>query len=133
MQKRGFDELKKASAYYQHTKKNFDLNREHLKDPEDLRQVLFDAYDHLLKAETSCNFYWGSRWVHHSFDDIEQVYFNLDKAMKAIEQAKPAAKQTVVTKETELSSSIKKPSFPQNLNQPKPKKKGKHRQQTRRN
>jgi hypothetical protein len=26
------------------------------------------AYDHILVAETSWNFYWGSRWVHRSFD-----------------------------------------------------------------
>lgn len=113
LQKRGFDELKKASAYYQHAKREFDFHRESLKDPEDLRQVLYDAYDHLLKAETSCNFYWGSRWVHHSFDDIEQVYFNLDKAMEAIDHAKPKAKETVILKKVDpTSQTVKKPSFP---------------------
>ena len=41
------------------------------------------AYDHLLTAETSCNFYWGSRWVHRSFDDLEQAYYLLDATLQA--------------------------------------------------
>ncbi len=43
--------------------------------------MIMDAYDHILTAETSCNFYWGSRWVYRSFDDIEQAYHLLDTAM----------------------------------------------------
>src|SRR2546426_9432499 len=31
-----------------------------------------DFLDRILTAETSCNFYWGSRWVHRSFDELEQ-------------------------------------------------------------
>jgi hypothetical protein len=43
--------------------------------------MIIKAYDHILVAETSCNFYWGSRWVHRSFDELEQAYFLLDTAM----------------------------------------------------
>ena len=49
-------------------------------NPEEIRQLIIRAYDHLLTAETSCNFYWGSRWVHRSFDDLEQTYYLLDTA-----------------------------------------------------
>jgi len=42
------------------------------------------AFDELLVAETSCNFYWGSRWVNRSFDGLEQVYHLLDVAMEKL-------------------------------------------------
>ena len=44
--------------------------------------------DRLLRAETSCNFFWGSRWVHRSFDDLEQTYYLLDTAMALISEKK---------------------------------------------
>ena len=47
-------------------------------DPAAVRQLIADAYDCILRAETSCNFYWGSAWVHKSFDDLEQAYHLLD-------------------------------------------------------
>ena len=51
-----------------------------LDNPEEIRHLITRAFDHLPTAETSCNFYWGSRWVHRSFDDLEQVYYLLDTA-----------------------------------------------------
>jgi len=65
-------------------KKDFDERQAAADNPEEIRQLIIRAYDHLLAAETSCNFYWGSRWVHRSFDDLEQTYFLLDTAMKKL-------------------------------------------------
>lgn len=31
---------------------------------------LEEAFNHLLRAETSCNFYWGEDWVHRSDEDV---------------------------------------------------------------
>ncbi len=81
LQRRGWDEIRNASAYYQRAKKRFDEYQAEASDPGDVRQLIVDAYDHILVAETSCNFYWGSSWVNRSFDHIEQAYHLLDKAM----------------------------------------------------
>ena len=81
LQKKGWDELRNASAYYQKVKRAFDRRRGELTHPEEVRDLIIKAYDHLLAAETSCNFFWGSRWVHRSFDELEQVYHLLDQAM----------------------------------------------------
>jgi len=86
LQKRGLEEIRKASAYYQRAKRAFDqceLNG----DREEVRHLITRAYDHILAAETSCNFYWGSRWVHRSFDDLEQTYFCLDRAHEKLNAA----------------------------------------------
>ena len=53
-------------------------------DPEEVRHLITRAYDHILAAETSCNFYWGSAWVHRSFDGLEQAYALLDAAMSKL-------------------------------------------------
>jgi len=81
LQKRGWDEIRNASAYYQRVKKRFDEHQDKASDPEDVRQLIIEAYDHILIAETSCNFYWGSSWVQRSFGDLEQAYYLLDTAM----------------------------------------------------
>jgi alpha-amylase/alpha-mannosidase (GH57 family) len=80
MQKKGWDEVARASAYYWELKKRFDQALPGLANPDEVRDLITRAYDHLLTAETSCNFYWGSRWVHRSFDDLEQTYYLLDRA-----------------------------------------------------
>jgi alpha-amylase/alpha-mannosidase (GH57 family) len=81
LQKKGWDEVRNASAYYQRVKKVFDKSRQEKDQSEEIRHMIIKAYDHILVAETSCNFYWGSRWVHRSFDELEQAYFLLDTAM----------------------------------------------------
>jgi alpha-amylase/alpha-mannosidase (GH57 family) len=80
LQKKGWDEVRRASDYYLQLKKEFDRKAPALRDAEEVRELIRRAYDHLLTAETSCNFYWGSRWVHRSFDDLEQAYYLLDVA-----------------------------------------------------
>ncbi len=73
--------VRDASGYYQRVKKVFDERGHETHNPEEIRQMIIKAYDHILVAETSCNFFWGSRWVHRSFDELEQAYSLLDTAM----------------------------------------------------
>jgi alpha-amylase/alpha-mannosidase (GH57 family) len=84
LQKKGWDEVRRASEYYGQVKKAFDQRKGEAKNPEEVRDLIMRSYDHLLTAETSCNFYWGSRWVHRSFDDLEQAYYLLDTAMEKL-------------------------------------------------
>jgi len=79
-QKKGWDEIRNASAYYQQVKRAFD-HRQLGGDGVEVRQLINGAYDRILTAETSCNFFWGSCWVHRSFDELEQAYHLLDTAM----------------------------------------------------
>ncbi len=80
LQKRGWDEIRSASRYYREVQRAFEESKAALDDPEEVRSLIVASYDCILKAETSCNFYWGSAWVHRSFDDIEQAYRLLDAA-----------------------------------------------------
>ena len=80
LQKKGHDELRNASAYYHKTKKLYDERGEAVNDPVGVKQLIYDAFDAILTAETSCNFFWGSAWVHKSFDMIEKAYMLLDVA-----------------------------------------------------
>ena len=84
LQKKGFDEVRRASEYYWQVKRGFDQRQAALANPEEVRHLIIRAFDHLLQAETSCNFYWGSRWVYRSFDGLEQAYYLLDMAMNQI-------------------------------------------------
>jgi len=81
LQKKGLDEIRLASAYYQKVKYEFDGKNKAITNPEESRQMIFNAYDLILEAETSCNFFWGSAWVHKSFDKLEQAYRLLDTVM----------------------------------------------------
>ncbi|NLF24287.1 MAG: glycoside hydrolase family 57 [Deltaproteobacteria bacterium] len=86
LQKKGWDTIRDASAYYQRVKNAFDRLSPFADNPDEIKDLIVQAYDRLLTAETSCNFYWGSRWVHRSFDEVEQVYYLLDTAMKQLER-----------------------------------------------
>jgi alpha-amylase/alpha-mannosidase (GH57 family) len=81
LQKKGWDEIRNVSAYYQQVKYAFDQRGQGSNNPEEIRHLIMKAYDHLLIAQTSCNFYWGSRWVHRSFGELEQTYALLDQAL----------------------------------------------------
>ncbi|HTR35780.1 MAG TPA: hypothetical protein VMH80_07765 [Bryobacteraceae bacterium] len=85
LQQRGWDEIHNASRYYQRAKHTFDRCRLN-GDGAGIRDLITRAYDRILAAETSCGFYWGSRWVHRAFDDIEQAYCLLDTAMNEMEK-----------------------------------------------
>ena len=84
LQKKGLEELHRASDYYQRAKHAFDERHQGAGNPEEIRHMITAAYDHILVAETSCNFYWGSHWVHRSFDGIEKAYRLLDTAMSLL-------------------------------------------------
>jgi predicted NAD-dependent protein-ADP-ribosyltransferase YbiA (DUF1768 family) len=55
-----------------------------MESADPVRQLIVKAYDEILVAETSCNFFWGSAWVYRSFDRLEQAYALLDEAAKLI-------------------------------------------------
>ena len=84
LQKKGWETVADASAYYRRVQKAFDDRGGDADDGEEIRAHIIRAYDHILTAETSCNFYWGSRWVHRSFDELEQAYHLLDTAMELL-------------------------------------------------
>jgi alpha-amylase/alpha-mannosidase (GH57 family) len=85
LQKKGWDEVRRASDYYWQVKKDFDQSDATGNNRDEAQHLITRAFDRLLEAETSCNFYWGSRWVHKTFDDLEQVYHLLDQARKMME------------------------------------------------
>ena len=84
LQKRGLEELGRTSSYYQQVKQAFDQRGHMSANPEEVRHLITTAYDHILQAETSCNFYWGSCWVNRSFDGMDQAYKLLDTARSLI-------------------------------------------------
>ena len=49
------------------------------RNPE-LMRIINEAHWHLLRAETSCNFYWGESWVHKSHSDLDSVAWHLGEA-----------------------------------------------------
>lgn len=51
-------------------------------NPE-LQRVIKEAHWHLLRAETSCNFYWGEAWIYKMHEDLNAVAWHLGEA-KAI-------------------------------------------------
>ena len=86
LQKKGWDVVRDASAYYQRVKRLFDQRGYEADNPEEVHHLITEPYDHLLVAETSCNFCWGSRWVHRSYDEVEKTYSLLDTAMTQMSQ-----------------------------------------------
>ncbi len=80
LQKKGWDEIRNASEYYHGLHARFVERRAQVEEAEEVEKLITQAYDQLLLAETSCNFYWGSHWVHRSFDAIEAAYRLLDTA-----------------------------------------------------
>jgi alpha-amylase/alpha-mannosidase (GH57 family) len=90
LQKRGLEEIQRASTRYHAAKRRYEQVREQLREPEAVIELLHQAYDRLLVAETSCNFYWGSTWVHRAFDDLEQCYSLLDRAGELMPRETPA-------------------------------------------
>lgn len=46
----------------------------------ELARVVGQAHWHLLRAETSCNFYWGEAWVYKAHEDLDAVAWHLGEA-----------------------------------------------------
>jgi hypothetical protein len=49
-----------------------------LHDPRRAHQME-EAHWHLLRAETSCNFYWGESWIDRCHRDLDITWLNLDE------------------------------------------------------
>ena len=85
-------------------------------DPNpELARVMSEAHWHLLRAETSCNFYWGEAWVHKSHADLDSVAWHLgeakgmlgDRLSVLLTPAEAPAVETVETVEaTDTSESV---------------------------
>lgn len=45
-----------------------------------LRHQIHEAHWHLLRAETSCNFYWGEAWVYKVHQDLDMAIYHMDQA-----------------------------------------------------
>jgi 4-alpha-glucanotransferase len=73
LQKRGLEELHRISSLYHDRRWAIGENG------GDVR-LMDEALWHLLLAETSCNFYWGSQWVHRAFDELEQAESLISRA-----------------------------------------------------
>jgi 4-alpha-glucanotransferase len=57
-----------------------------LADQEAWRQIE-EAHWRLLRAETSCNFYWGEAWVHKSHGDLDACWDALNAARPRVPEA----------------------------------------------
>ncbi len=51
---------------------------------EELGQTLEQAYWLLLRAQTSCNIYWGEAWVQRCHDDLDQSWCHINQLNKSI-------------------------------------------------
>ncbi|MBN1655617.1 MAG: glycoside hydrolase family 57 [Deltaproteobacteria bacterium] len=69
LQKQGLAEIDRVSERYHN--RRWQLSEQHAGDEQ--HHILDRAYWHILRAETSCNFFWGSRWVYRAFDDLEEA------------------------------------------------------------
>lgn len=43
-------------------------------------RLLEEAHWRVLRAETSCNFFWGDAWLQRCHDDLDQATDFLDQA-----------------------------------------------------
>ena len=83
----------------------------HDPNPE-LARVLHEAHWHLLRAETSCNFYWGEAWVHKTHADLDSVAWHLGEA-KAILGNRWVAVTTAVEPESVVEEAASLPEAPE--------------------
>ena len=50
-----------------------------LRRTPELEQEMEEAYWRLLRAQTSCNLYWGEDWVHRIHQDLDDATVHLDR------------------------------------------------------
>lgn len=55
----------------------------HADDP-DLYRRIEEAMWHLLRAETSCNFFWGEAWVGRCHRDLDEAWARVDSCRSAV-------------------------------------------------
>jgi alpha-amylase/alpha-mannosidase (GH57 family) len=88
MQWTGSQVQKSGWAYLHEVSKRFHNLRHQASeahgDHPDVRNELSEAQWHLLRAETSCNFYWGDSWVDRAFRDLDEASYHIDRACTAL-------------------------------------------------
>ena len=50
-------------------------------DDQELHRQLEEAMWRLLRAETSCNFFWGEAWVERAHRDLDECWSHLNRAL----------------------------------------------------
>jgi hypothetical protein len=59
-------------------------------ESETARNDLHEAHWRLLRAETSCNFFWGEAWVNRAHEDLDVVVAKIAAIEQALKTTKPA-------------------------------------------
>jgi alpha-amylase/alpha-mannosidase (GH57 family) len=77
-QKDALERVKQTSAAFHALREELG---DALKDPH-RGHLMKEAHWHLLRAETSCNFYWGEAWVDRCHADLDVTWYNLDEVQK---------------------------------------------------
>lgn len=70
-----------VSAEFHRLKQAADAAPDHAPD---VAQALAEAQWHLLRAETSCNFYWGDAWVYKAHHDLDGASYHLGEAKRML-------------------------------------------------
>ncbi|HOT83169.1 MAG TPA: hypothetical protein PLQ12_07690, partial [Candidatus Defluviicoccus seviourii] len=53
----------------------------------EVRRLLDTAHWHLLRAETSCNFFWGDAWLYKTHKDLDDAAWHLGEAQPFLKEA----------------------------------------------
>jgi alpha-amylase/alpha-mannosidase (GH57 family) len=70
-QKRALEEVWEVSREFHRLEREVEKRKEEAIDPDHLRDLLNKAQDWLLKAETSCYFFWGDAWISKIYDQTK--------------------------------------------------------------
>nr|CRH05216.1 Putative GH57 : related to a-amylase [Candidatus Magnetococcus massalia] len=81
MQKDAFSRVGEVSARFHQLQESAEA---HGRPTGHLQHELHQAHWRLLRAETSCNFFWGEAWVHRVHEDLDMVERHLHEAAKFI-------------------------------------------------
>jgi hypothetical protein len=82
LQKDALNEVSILSKRFHTLKENVTLHGQ-----LDLSKLLDEAYWHLLRSQTSCNFFWGEAWVYKCRQDVstaEQILNQVESEMTKI-------------------------------------------------
>ncbi len=86
-----------AMARIHDTSRTFRALLDRALDAGDLEQRAWNHLDHarwrLLRAETSCNLYWGDAWVHKTHHDLDACWTEIHEAERLVPHAAVAMDQ----------------------------------------
>ena len=77
--------------------------------PSQAADELKEAQWHLLRAETSCNLFWGEAWVHRIHEDLNEVQRRLDNVLPSL----PPAAANAESSSTAAESTSSAPNTPE--------------------